>query len=322
MSEPKINITRTQLIKVLQENNWSKLATASDLGIGEASVRRACRRLKIDTELEKKSAIGESNPEFYSTLKRGSNKKANIDRFVIIPDLHADTVMWDYLAAVCKFVKDFAPGRLIQLGDLMDYGCLLGIFKKKYPSFDAHDIGSLDKEFQAVAKIISMLNSAAPKKCQKYFLKGNHEYRADFLIKKSPEFDSMFNIEKRVDMSGWKVLPYLDKLKLGKLNVIHGVYFGANSVRKHLQNFQKNVVFGHTHMIAQATWPSPMREIPIWGATIGCICDLNAEYMRNQPSSAEHGFAYGWFEEKSGDFDCRVVRIIHGKFWAEGKRYE
>ena len=68
---------------------------------------------------------------------------------------------------------------------------------------------------------------------------------------------------------------------------------------------------------------SPMRDIPIWGATIGCLCTLSADYMKNRSSRAEHGFAYGHFDKKTGDFDCKVVRVINGRFWAssESKRY-
>lgn len=312
-------LTRNSLLKLLKEHRFTKTEVAKVLGVGEASIRRACEKFNIDCDMERKSELASTKPPKYKTLKGGTSKAFNKGTFVIVPDLHADTVIWDYLQTVCEFIRVFKPQVLVQLGDLMDYECLLGMQKRKYPSFDGKDFASLEREFQACAKILTMFNAVAPKGCRKIFLKGNHEWRADDLIKKFPEFKSVFDIEKRLDFSGWEVHPYLQKVKIGKLNIIHGEFFGQSPVKKHLMTYQKNVVFGHTHAIGQETLSSPMREIPIWGAMLGCITHLNADYMRNKSSRAEHGFGYGVWEEKSGDFDCRVVRIIKGHFWAEGK---
>lgn len=318
----KINLTRRQLLGILRDNGFDKSATASQLDVNEASVRRACRRLEIDTELEKSASVADKQYQTFQTLPSKQSGKVNKGTFVVIPDLHAHEVIWDYLALVCQFITNFKPEYVIQLGDLMDYECLLGIGKKRYPAFDGKDVGKLNREFQAVAKIITMINQACPKACKKIFLEGNHEYRVTELVRKAPEFEDMFRLDKRVDMSGWKILPYLQKFKLGKLNFIHGEFYGQAPVKKHLSVYDKNIIFGHTHAIGQETKPSPMREIPVWGAMIGCLCALNAEYMKNKSSRAEHGFGYGWYEEESGDFDCAIKRIIHGGFWAEGRRYK
>jgi hypothetical protein len=321
MSTSKIKLTRTQLLNLLRVNKWQKTAVAKILKCDEASVRRLCNRLSIDCEIERKANLAETKIDTLTTAQSEIDATIHKGTFVIIPDLHAHTVIWEYLITVCKFITDFKPEYVVQIGDIMDYECLLGISKRKYPTFDGQDMGSLNKEFEAVSNIISMINAATPKNSKKFFLEGNHEYRVVELLRKAPEFADTFKLEKRVDMTGWEILPYLQPLKLGKLNFIHGEFFGDNPIKKHLEVYQKNIVFGHTHTIQQGTKPSPMREIPIWGATIGCLCTLNADYMRNRSSSAQHGFAYGWFEEDSGDFDCKIVRIIHGKFWAEGRKY-
>jgi len=323
MSDPKIKLTRNQLIKILKENKFDKSATADVLCVTEASVRRACKRLDIDVDLERKANVKEQSLSVkqYKVSKSTNNTKIIESSYVIVPDVHAHEVDWDYMRSVCKFIKDFKPNYLIQLGDLMDYACLMSKRKQKYPNFDGKDIKSLEHEFQACAKILSMLNQSVPKSTVKIFLKGNHEYRADSILAEYPEFDSLINIEKRLDISDWKVLEYLEHYKLGKLNIIHGEFFGVNNVAKHLRHYQKNVVYGHTHAIQQDTMASPMREIPIWGATIGCGCNVNPDYQRNKSNQWQHGFAYGWFDKVTGDFDCQVKRVINAKFWAEGKRY-
>jgi UDP-2,3-diacylglucosamine pyrophosphatase LpxH len=321
MSDRKVNLTRAQMLKVLKENNFIKRDVARSLGVDEASVRRACDKHNIDTDLERRSNLEDIVTTKYQVKKGNSGRKVKEGRLVVIPDLHANTVIWPVLQAVCEFIKDFQPQYLIQLGDIMDYECLLGVTKKKYPSFDGKDFASLEKEFQATAKIISMLNEAAPKGCKKYLLKGNHEYRADELIKRYPEFETLFGLEQRLDLSGWEVKPYLERLKIGKLNFIHGEFYGQSPVKKHLITYQKNVVFGHTHAISQDSMPSPMRSLPIVGYNIGCICTLNADYMRNKSSRAEHGFGYGVVDEVMGDFFFLPTRIVYGRFWARDKWY-
>ena len=321
MTQPKVNLTRSQLLKLLQDNGFDKSAVADILGVGEASIRRACKRLTIDCDVEKRAKIADVKIPKFRSKTSSSSASCKVGTFVVVPDTHAQTVLWNYLALVCQFIRDFKPEYIIHIGDLMDYECLMGKMKTKYPSFDGADMKSLATEYEACAKQISMINQAAPKNCKKIFLKGNHEHRADMLIKKNPEFKEILEMEQHLELQGWQIMPYLQKVKLGKLNFIHGEFYGTHPVKKHLEVYQKNVVFGHTHAIEQSTKPSPMREIPIWGAMAGCLCSVNADYMRNKSSRAEHGFAYGWFEKDSGDFDVMIKRIIRGKFWAEGRRY-
>jgi hypothetical protein len=180
----------------------------------------------------------------------------------------------------------------------------------------------LEEEFQAAGKIISVVNQAVSKNCKKILLKGNHEFRADEIIQHHPEFKSFLDMESRLDLTGWTVKKYLEPFRLGKLNFIHGEFWGVYHVQQHLKCYQKNVVYGHTHGIQQDTMMSPMRQIPIWGASLGCLCDLNPDYQRHKSNRWQHGFGYGWFDAKTGDFDCQVKRIVNGGFWAEGRRYK
>ena len=315
-------LTKAQLLKLLREHNWVKTDVARSVGVDEKTIRRWCDSHNINAEEERKMAIANTPIRKYSTSKASTGKKATEGTFVIVPDLHAHEVDWNYLATVCAFIKDFKPKVLIQLGDLMDYECLMSKRKMKYPSFDGKDIQSLDVEFKACANIISKLNNSAPKDCTKWFLKGNHEYRADIICKDFPEFTKLLSLEENLDFGDWKIFEYLDpEVKLGKLHIIHGEFYGSNHVQKHLKHYQKNVVYGHTHGIQQDTMASPMRKIPIWGASIGCGCNVNPDYQRNKSNAWQHGFAYGWWNEATGDFDVQIKRVINGKFWAEGTRY-
>jgi hypothetical protein len=317
----KVNLTRAQLLKLLKEHQWEKLSVAEALGVDEASIRRACRRHNIDTDLERKSDVENFNPTVLKVHKPESKAQVQKGSFIVYPDIHDKDVNWKSFNAVCEFERDFKPEYKIQIGDLLDYEALMGKVKQKYPNFDAADLKSLDIGFQAASKIVSILNQASSSQTKNILLKGNHEYRADMLVKKHPEFENLLNFQKRIDLTGWNVLEYLVPFRLGKLNFIHGEFYGANHVKKHLIHYQKNVLYGHTHQVAQDTLASPMREIATWGASIGCLCDLNPDYQRNKSNAWEHGFAYGWFDEKTGDFQPMVNRIINNQFHAEGRHY-
>lgn len=317
-----MKMTRSILINALRENSFVKKEAARKLGVDEATVRRWCEKFGMDVEVEKKLAITSITAEKFKVKHSSRDVSVNSDSWFALPDMHDKDADPKYLDSVTAFLHDFKPKYFICIGDLLDYTCLMEKVKTKYPSFDGKDIYSLEVGFQAAAHILSRINEALPKSTTKVFLKGNHEYRADILIGKNDEFNSILNMEKRLDFSGWKILPYLEPYKLGRLNFIHGEFYGGNHVQKHLKHYQKNVIYGHTHAIAQDTMASPMRKIPIWGASIGCGCNLNPDYQRNKSNQWQHGFAYGWFDPTTGDFDQNIKRVIDGRFWAEGRRYQ
>lgn len=320
--KPKLTISRQELLRILKVCNFEKLRTAEKLGVDEATVRRLCRRLKIDTTKERESFLRQTElvSSYPTTPSSRSNKSSRKGTFVAIPDLHARNAIWSHLEKLALFISDFRPQYIIQLGDAMDYECLYGIHRQKNPFIFGRDIHTLDMEFQALARIVRLLNSVSPRDSEKFLLKGNHEYRADRLIERLPEFHSLVSLDNHIDLAGWKVLPYLKPLKLGKLHFIHGEFYGVSPVRKHLQVYQKNIIFGHTHRIEQSTMASPVREIPVWGASIGCLCNLNPDYLRNRSNAFDNGFAYGYIDS-NGDFDCAIVRIVRNRFRAEGRLY-
>lgn len=321
MGKLKVNLTRAQLLKLLQEKNFCKERVAESLGVSESAIRRACKRHKVVVQQERKAMIPKQTIPKFMSKQTGSSHTPNIGTFLVYPDLHANTVNWEALNLVCQFAQDFKPEYVIQIGDWMDYLCLMSKIKSKYPSFDCEDLRSLQLEYEACSKQRSMINQVLPQGCKKVYQLGNHEHRATMLMKAHPELTSILDMETHLDLRGWTIIPYLQRFKLGKLNFIHGEFFGASHVQKHLRHYQKNVLYGHTHGIQQDTMASPMREIPTWGASIGCLCDVNPDYQRNKSNQWQHGFAYGWFDKNSGDFDVMIKRIIHGKFWAEGRRY-
>lgn len=317
----KLDLTRGQMLSLLKKCYWVKTEVAKALRVSESCIRRECLRLDIDVEEEKIKGIEDFEIKKVKAVK-SKNKKGFIKgRFVILPDIHDKNVDWDVLDAVCEFIKDYRPEYVVQLGDLLDYECLMEKRNQKYPSFDGRDLEGLKEGYYYSSIILNKINEVCPQGCKKVFLEGNHEYRATVVIAKSEFLRDILCYERNVDFSGWEIHRYLEPYKLGKLYIIHGEFFGANHVQKHLRHYQKNVAYGHTHDIQTGSMASPLREIPIFGWSLGCLCNLSPGYQNKKSSSWSHGFGYGMYDEKSGDFDLTAKRIIHKKFWAEGKRY-
>ena len=71
-------------------------------------------------------------------------------------------------------------------------------------------------------------------------------------------------------------------------------------------------MYGNTHQVQVYTHPSPVRELPVYAASIGCLADVNPEWQRGKPNSHDHAFATVDFDA-SGNFFPAIHRIIRGK---------
>ena len=318
-------LTKAKLLRLLSQNGFEKQAVADVLGIGETSVRRACRKFHIDTVEEQKKAMGAIKPQTFKIAKPISNAEVQKGSFIVLPDVHGQEYDRKTVGAICAFAKDFKPEYFVQLGDIIDNTPLMSKVKMKYPSLDAVDIKALDTDYFYANEVLDQIDRAVPKATKKVFLPGNHEYRSDIVLSSYPDFKSIIAYKDRLRFKdrGWDdSRAYLEPIKLGKLNIFHGEFWGAGHLKKHLMHYQKNVMYGHTHQVCQDTLASPMRDIPVFAASIGCVCNVAPDWQRGKTNAWQHGFAYGWFDEQTGDFDTVVKRIIHNQFHAEGKVYK
>lgn len=317
-------ITELRLKKALMACKWIKVDTAELLGISETALHRLCRKYKIDTEEEIRKAAGAIEPEVFKIARTTDKSPVNIGSFVVIPDVHGKDYDRPCVAAICAFIKDFKPEVVVQLGDIIDNTPLMAKVKQRYPSFDEVDLKQLDLDYFYANEVLDQIDRACSVHTKKVFLPGNHEYRSDIILGSYPHFDSLLNYKTRLRFKerGWDITrEYLQPLQLGKLNVFHGEFWGASHVRKHITHYRRNLMYGHTHQVCQDSIASPMQEIPTWAASIGCVTNVNPDWQRGKSNCWEHGFAYGWWDKKTGDFDPVIKRIVHGKFHAEGKLY-
>lgn len=342
-NKPKVaRPSKKKLLDLLKKHSYIKQDAAKTVGVDEKTVRRWCRDYEIDTEIEKKRdlvlndpvSLWKKRPQKNDPLGSGvvevkvKNDGKTVTRKVFVfSDMQIPYHNKRALSIALQRCKDYLGDKnfkgeryVIIIGDFMDYEPLLGKARRRYPVLQTEELRSLELEFIEAAKVLSQIESVIPKDCTKVFLKGNHEDRADQMIGKpdGQYWKKHLDIDDRLGLSerGWKVITYNQSFKIGHLHYTHGSFFNQHHAFKHAQHWGKNVMYGHTHQIQMYTMPSPVKELPVWAASIGCLSDRAPEWQRNKPNAYDHAFAE--VDYVGDDFFPSIRRIIRGKLAIPG----
>lgn len=321
--------TKSRLLDLLKKHNYVKQSVAEALAIDEKTVRRWCKHFSIDTEFERKKSILQYQPTIVvptsNITKVSSNTSPKkLERVFVFSDMQIPMHSPQAVSIAIERCKDYKPTHCVIIGDFMEYGPLLGKYSQRHPILATEELKSLDLEFIESAKILSTIEKVLPPGCVKIFLKGNHEDRSDLIISK-PDGDywtKHIDIDVRLGLTarGWKIYKYNDSVKLGHLHYTHGFFYNQHHAFKHAVTYQKNVLFGHTHQYQVFTLPSPVRELPVWAASIGCLCNTNPEWLRGKPNSWDHAFCE--VNYIGDDFFPQIHRIIYGRTVIDGRIYK
>jgi len=322
--------SKSKLLELLKKFNYTKQGVALALGVDEKSVRRWCLYHKIDTDFERKKAILDYEPTVVVSKvpvpkAEDKSKLHKLERVFVFSDLQVPYHSAPALSIALQRCQDYKPSHVVVIGDFQDYAPLLGKASQRHINLVTEELKALDLEFVASNKVLEQIERVLPTDCVRYFLKGNHEDRADQILSK-PDGDywkKHIDIEERLQLTkrGWQVLKYNDKVKLGKLNYTHGSFYDTHHAQHHARVYCENVMYGHTHAIQVFTLPTPARELAFWSASIGCLANVNPEWQRNKPSSWDHAFAEVDYLS-DGSFYPHIHRIIRGKVIIDGKLYQ
>lgn len=193
-----------------------------------------------------------------------------------------------------EFVKDFKPDIKIHGGDAWDFKCLMG----KATRNDEND--DFNKDYDAGWQFLDEYNPSV-------LLLGNHEYRLWKLlgdvrgIVRGYARELVGHIKYKCKQKKCRLIPYDARrgiYQLGNVQFLHGYGCGDNAAKFHAQVYG-NCIFGHIHKFLMARAPSTKESI---ARSIGCLCKLDLDYMDSKPGKLqwEHGWAYGFVNEKTG----------------------
>jgi len=149
-------------------------------------------------------------------------------------------------------------------------------------------------------------------------LEGNHEYRASTWIDKYPQMRGAIEPPQCLDLAalGWRWVPYWSQgtpFHLYKAMFIHGRWANKYHAEKHVREYAHNVFYGHTHDVQEYSQARYGDNDTIVGASLGCLCKYDVDYLKGAPTKWQQAFAHFSFMP-SGFFNYYLIRIFDHRF--------
>lgn len=245
----------------------------------------------------------------------------NFETWLVFADTHIPHQNKPTINVLLKLCEDINPDGLAILGDFMDLSCISHWNKSKPARVEGK---RLIEDYAEGNAILDEFDRRLAKNTKKIFLYGNHERFYNDMTEEFPVLTGLGepSVCLKLAERGFKIYAKQNEIvKLGKLSMCHGMYTGDTAVKKHVQAFMTNVLFGHVHSQAEFCAPSPAKDISIYGASLGCTCDMNPDYLQNSPHKWTHGFAVVYVYDREY-FDVDLKRVINGKVIFNDKLYD
>ena len=221
---------------------------------------------------------------------------------------------------VKKFAKSWKPDIVVDGGDYFDFNYI--------STYDERRIRLLEgrrfrKDFDLGNRDLDYWQKIAPKYIA---LEGNHDERVQRLIDEQPRFEGLIELPVNLGLAERKIDFYHltdAPLQLGKLLVIHGNISTKYTARRNLEKYKHNVACGHIHRFEEASDSLPVLGESIRSWVIACLCDLQPDWRRGNPTNWCNGFAVMYLDESTGRFSLYPIYIDkYFSFVFEGKRWK
>lgn len=173
---------------------------------------------------------------------------------------------------------------------------------------------TIKEEFDAAEIFLGSLRKHFPK-ANIYFKEGNHEKRWERWLRiKAPELLGIKEFQLPVILKlAEKKIQWIENetlVKFGKLNVLHGNEFkgggGVAPARSLYLKAKENCIAGDKHKTDEHTGGTLNGNIAAtW--SVGCLCELNPEYLPMAHVNWNHGFAHILMD--GDDFHVQNIRV-------------
>jgi len=252
--------------------------------------------------------------------KLPANPNNKFKTYIIVGDVHVPEQDEIAVKSVLTLMDDIKFDGIINLGDYLNLSCISHWNENKHKTLEGK---RLKGDYIAGNALLDEFDKRLPKGAEKHFLMGNHEEWMGQLIEKYPALDGLFDIASglKLDDRGYKVYPYNEIVRFGRLCVTHGIYCGTTPARTHASKLLSNVLVGHTHSPEMCLIHSPAKEVSVVGYVNGCLCHMSPDYMKSKPSNWATGVAILYLFP-NGWFDVNLIRIVKGRFVYNEKLYD
>lgn len=249
------------------------------------------------------------------------NKKEQIERTVVMSDIHYPKHDPKALAVAEQIIKDVKPHRIVYLGDAMDMTSISHWLKGKIKTLEGL---RLKKDYDGFNGVLDRHTKLAGSQLKEIvYVEGNHEDWVNDAIIEDPSKEGFFDlaINLKFDERGIKFVRLNDTFKLGKLYLTHGYYTNQHHAFKTVTDTEHSVMYGHIHTNQQYTKVNMIKADAHMGISIPCLCRMNPDYAMNRPNNWMQGIGIV-YTLPNGNFNHYVVNIIDGKAIWNGKIYK
>jgi hypothetical protein len=258
------------------------------------------------------------NTEFNSPSPPPNNKGEfmTYKRGLVTHDFHTpyeDKKSWN---AVKKYVEDVGHWDYWIFSELMD----LRELSKFDEGMDIPD--KLDVSYAYAREFLGEAEELVRRKnpdCKIIYEQGNHEFRATLEANKlkNRKWKGFLNVPKQLKLNDmgirWVKSWEGQNFHVGKAHFSHGIYVGLHHAKKHVLTWGECIYYGHTHDVQEYPLVVQGKNRTLVGKSLGCMCQLSPEYMRNRPSDWQQAFAVFMFMP-NGNFTEHTVRLFNHKF--------
>ena len=235
-------------------------------------------------------------------------------KLIAQPDTHVKFMHRPAMNALLRFGRWHAPHVWLILGDFADCE---GVAHWEPNSREPRRIVP---EMKIARDLLAEINAATPTVSTRIFLEGNHENWIEQALNRMPELfeglddlDLGINVKKLLALEkfGYNFFPLNHLVQIGKAHFTHGSFTQQHHAKKHLDTYKGNIYYGHLHDIQSHNQTS--LEGHMEGASLGCLCRLDAHFLKGKPNNWVH--AFGIFEFfPDGTYTFVRPTIFDGKF--------
>lgn len=253
-----------------------------------------------------------------------------LKRFVFLPDQHFPHQIPAYYSPrkktspIFEFLKDFDPQVVIDGGDMLDLDIIAHWNKGKPRLVEG---GRLKGVYDSYNRLLDTRQKYLKGLETWVMLEGNHERWITDLLDEQPVFEGLVELDHNLHFQerGVQWIPQRKHYKLGHLYFIHGDYktgYAAQyTAKKIAEIYGKSVVYGHFHSNQTYSAVTPFDELPYQVQGVGCLCNVNPIWRRNEPSAWVNAFACGYVLP-NGQYNLYVVNVVNNSFSFDGTHYK
>jgi len=242
-------------------------------------------------------------------------QKGEVFTYLILNDVHDFQSSQRNLDLAYRTFKSvpIEQRRILLLGDILDFPWLMKKnpefgFAIKTRDFDDFFCPKMDETcgwFDEFYSRLVTLVEPGPDKI--FYMQGNHEQRLtrpEFQI--PMEYKHHFNLfkrlkceERQIRLFSYNMFWEIEVENESNLLLTHGMYCGANPIKKHVDAVHMPVAFGHTHEVGIRSFKGVNETIIAYN--LPCSCIMDPEYLSGKVNNWSEGFSflsvdyYNWF---------------------------